>query len=92
MVILMNAHQNVPRFSSKQRLESLDGIDSNPHLKRQCLNLKDDMDWVKVEIGDIKVCIRDIKVYMREIADHLQGDVDVKLEEIIDCIRQLELS
>ena len=35
--------------------------------------LKDDMDWLKDEIRDIKTCIV-------EIAEHLKGDVDLKLE------------
>jgi hypothetical protein len=73
-------------------LESLDDIDNNHHLKRQCLDLKDDVDWVKVKIADIKAYMRDTKACMREIAEHMQRDVDYKLEEIIDCIQRLELS
>jgi len=40
------------------------------------------MDWLKDEIRDIKTCIV-------EIAEHLKGDVDLKLEEIIDRIQEI---
>jgi hypothetical protein len=79
------------KSSSKRRLpvESLDSIDidNNLRLKRQCLDLQDDVNWIKAEIGDIRTYLRDIKGCVREIAE-LQGDVDYKLEEIIDHIRQ----
>jgi hypothetical protein len=40
------------------------------------------MDWLKDEIRDIKTCIV-------EIAEHLKGDVDLKLEEIIDRMQEI---
>jgi len=40
------------------------------------------MDWLKDEIRDIKTCII-------EIAEHLKGDVDLKLEEIIDRMQEI---
>jgi hypothetical protein len=82
--------QKVLKSSSKRRLESLDSVDiDNSHrLKRQCRDLQDDVNWIKAEIGDIRTYLRDIKGCMRDIAEHLRGDVDYKLEEIIDHIRQ----
>jgi predicted DNA-binding protein YlxM (UPF0122 family) len=76
----MNVLQNAPKSSNKRRLESLDEVDNTHHLKRQCLDLKDDVEWVKVDISDTDVC-------MREIAEHFRGDV----EEVIDHIRQCQL-
>jgi hypothetical protein len=93
MVLLNNdVLQKATKSLSKRRLEPLDSVDNNHRLKRQCLDLQDDVNWMKVEITDIKAYMRDIKTCMREIAEHLQGDVDYKLEEIIDRLRQLELS
>ncbi len=92
MVLLLNVLQKADKAPSKRRLEPVDSIDNNHRLKRQCLDLQDDVNWIKLEIGDIKAQLRDIKGCMRETAEHLRGDVDYKLEEIIDRIRQLDLS
>jgi hypothetical protein len=40
------------------------------------------MDWIRDELSDIKACLR-------QIADHLRGDVDIKLEEVIHRLQQL---
>jgi hypothetical protein len=88
-LLIMNIFQKAFKSSSsKRRLESLDNIDNNHPLpvktllKRQCLDLQDDVNWIEVEIGDITSRLCDIKGYVREI--------DYKLKEIIDRIRQLE--
>jgi hypothetical protein len=67
-----------------ERKEAFDNVDNNHPLpvKRQCLDLQDDVNWIEVEIGDITSRLCDIKGYVREI--------DYKLKEIIDRIRQLE--
>ncbi len=92
VLLLNNVLQKATKSSSKRRLEPLNSVNNNHRLKRQCLDLQDDVNWMKVEIADIKAYMRDIKMCMRETAEHLRGDVDYKLEEIIDCLRQLELS
>jgi hypothetical protein len=43
---------------------------------------KNDRDWIKEELNDIKTCLR-------EIADHLRGDVDLKIDEVIHRLQQL---
>lgn len=40
------------------------------------------MDWIKREMGDIKEGVK-------EIAEHLRGDVDCKLEEVLAYVREL---
>jgi hypothetical protein len=58
--------------TGKRRLETLGSIDNHHHSKRQCLgrsDLKDDLEWVKVEISDMKAYMTDIKACMNEIAD-----------------------
>ena len=47
------------------------------------------MDWLKDELRDIKFEIGDIRTSLTVIAEHLRGDVDLKLEEIIGRIEQL---
>jgi hypothetical protein len=70
------------RFGSPQ-----DGRQSS---KRQRLTFnKDDMDWLKDELRDIKFEIGEIRTSLIEIADHLRGDVDLKLEEIVCRLEQL---
>lgn len=89
--------RNAPKSSSKRRLESLGtgsiDIHGNHHSKRQCLDsdLRDDLEWVKIEISDIKAYMTDIKAGMNEIAEYLRGEVDDKLEDITDRIQQLNL-
>jgi len=85
----MNDCQNgpKPRSSSKRGLEPPYHADNERPLKRQRFfdqDDQDDFDWLKREISDIKICIT-------QIAEHLRSDVDTKLEEIIDRIRQLDL-
>jgi len=40
------------------------------------------MDWIKDELDDIKT-------FLKDIADHLRSDVDLKIDEIIDRLRQM---
>jgi hypothetical protein len=58
--------------------------------KRQRLTFdKDDMEWLKDELRNINFQIGAIRTSLIEVAEHLQGDVDLKLEEIVDRIGQL---
>ena len=47
------------------------------------------MDWLKDELRDIKFEIGEMRTCIQEIAEHLQGEVDVKLEDILGRIEQL---
>jgi hypothetical protein len=47
------------------------------------------MDWIKDELRDIKFEIGEIRACLIEIAEHLRGDVDIKLELIKDRVEQL---
>jgi hypothetical protein len=58
---------------SKRRKLCLDSESNDLRLKRQSLDLQDDVNWIKAEIGDITTQLRDIKGCMTEIAEHLQG-------------------
>ena len=84
LLIIMNILQKAEsssNFKLKRRLDFLDSVDNNHHLKKQrCIDLRLQDD--EVEIGDITTNLRLIKGCMREIAEHLQV-VDYKLEEII---------
>jgi hypothetical protein len=61
----------------KRDSNSLDVADDRPLKRKRLMAINDDdMDWFKGEVSDIKVCIR-------EIAEHLRGDVDVKLDELL---------
>ena len=53
-------------------MESLQ-VDSDHRLKRQHLDLQDDVNWIRAEIGDITTYLRDIKGSITEIAERLQG-------------------
>ena len=43
---------------------------------------KNDVDWIKDELKDIKTCLT-------EIADHLRGDVDIKIDDVIHRLQQM---
>jgi hypothetical protein len=64
-------------------LESPDDDDDHP-LKRYCLTsvYEEDMGWIKSEL-------KDIKESLSEIAEHLRGDVDLKIEEVIHRLQQM---
>jgi hypothetical protein len=47
------------------------------------------MEWLKDELRNINFQIGAIRTSLIEVAEHLQGDVDLKLEEIVDRIGQL---
>jgi len=66
--------------SSTKRLNS-EGSDEGPPLKRR--RLSHDPDWIKLkaEIGDIRSCLR-------EIVEHLKGEMDLKLDDILHELRQ----
>jgi len=42
------------------------------------------MEWLKEELRNINFQIGEIRTSLIEVAEHLQGDVDLKLEEIVD--------
>ncbi|EDR10283.1 uncharacterized protein LACBIDRAFT_325215 [Laccaria bicolor S238N-H82] len=72
------AHQHgTARSLSKRGVDVLDAADECL-FKKKCITFtnEDDISWLKREMGDIKEG-------MKEIAEHLQGDVDYKLEEIL---------
>ena len=50
---------------------------------------KDDMDWLKDELRNIKFEIGEMRTCLIEIAEHLQGEVDIKLELIKNRVEQL---
>jgi hypothetical protein len=69
--------QDILRSSS---VEVLEVADERPFKKRRVTF--DDMDRLNREMGDIKEG-------MKEIAEHLRGDVDYRLEEILQYVREL---
>lgn len=79
----MTLCQNVPRSSSKRGVDVLDAADERLSKKKRITYAdEDDMDWIKREMGDIKEGVK-------EIAEHLRGDVDCKLEEVLAYVREL---
>jgi hypothetical protein len=65
--------------------ETLNIVEDRPPKRRRLRVIsidEDDMNWLKGEISDIKVSIG-------EIVEHLKEDMDYKLEDILDEIKQL---
>ena len=78
----------------KRRADPFEGADENGrHLKRRRFSnsIEEELDHIKLEIGDIREGTRDLKVTMREIADQLRIEMDCKLEEVINIVKELRV-
>lgn len=73
----------IPEFSLKRDAGILEVADERPFKKKRATSTNDDdMDWLKQEIGDIKEG-------MKKITKHLKGNVDYKLDELLQYIGEL---
>jgi hypothetical protein len=67
-----------------------DGLDEGRPSKRQCIPLdKTDTHFLRDEVRDVKVFMADMQQDISLIAEFLRGDIDLRLEAIVDEIRRL---
>ena len=75
----------------KRRFKPADISDELPPSKRKCLAVdKNDIDFLREEIRDIKTFIGEMNIDIDLIGKYLREDLDSRLEDIVDRIRQFE--